>query len=423
MKSFLLAFACTVSFMHAALSQNVCHSQQYQDATYRDASVRSRILQADAFTQNVLNREVIAGAPGSGGAGISIIRIPVVIHIVYNSPDQNISDEQARSQVEILNREFRKLHADTGLIPQAFRSLAADTRIEFVFASVNPQGYATNGLIRKKTNASGFGTDDKIKFSAQGGDDAWDSDRYLNIWVGRTQTGIVGYASAPGGPKDRDGVVISYTAFGNCGRASVPYNKGRTAVHEVGHWLGLRHIWGDQYCGNDGIEDTPPQSGATRGCPSGIVNSCGNNAAMYNNYMDLTNDACTNMFTNGQAEKMRALFIPGGARFALLNSNAATAIPLPDPIPEPVAEQKPVRLYPNPASDQVMINIGTEESLIGQHIILHNYLGQQLSRVRITGTISIMNLRAFKDGIYYVKVGDKGHSFKVVKGSGSVNPG
>ena len=112
--------------------------------------------------------------------------------------------------------------------------------------------------------------------AANGGDDAWDANSYLNIWVGSLIGNLMGYGSVPGYPKEKDGVVINYIAFGTTGTATAPYNKGRTATHEIGHWLGLTHIWGDEYCGDDHIDDTPPQRSASIGCPTGVVISCNN---------------------------------------------------------------------------------------------------------------------------------------------------
>jgi hypothetical protein len=230
--------------------------------------------------------------------------------------------------------------------------------------------------------------------------------------------GIIGYSSAPGGQKAKDGIVLNYTAVGDRGTATAPYNKGKTAVHEAGHWLGLRHIWGDYYCGDDGIDDTPKQGMPTQGCPSGPVFACGNNnvTVMNNNYMDLTYDECTNMFTIGQAAKMRSLFATGGPRFPLLASNGATGIPLPEQAAVPEAEEPSIKIFPNPAAHAISVNIGAREDLIGKYITLHNQFGQQLNRKLITGTLSVLNISNLKNGVYYIKVGDNAKAYKVLKG-------
>jgi len=270
MKSFLLACACLLLCAYYSVAQQGCVAREYQQQEFsRDPSLKYQFESAELFTKKVLSRDASMVTYGASPGGLTIIKIPVIVHILYRTSDENISDEQVRSQIEVLNKEFRKIHADTSKIPVSFRSLAADCYLEFVLASVNPRGYATTGIVRKKTNAYSFGIEDNIKFSQSGGDDAWDSDKYLNIWVANLSAGIIGYSSVLGGPKEKDGIVVEVSAFGSTGKITMPYTKGRTAVHEIGHWLGLRHIWGDQYCGSDGVEDTPTQGIATRGCPSG----------------------------------------------------------------------------------------------------------------------------------------------------------
>ncbi len=170
--------------------------------------------------------------------------------------------------------------------------------------------------MRKATSVRAFSIDESIRSSASGGSDPWDAASYLNIWVAPLTRGLVGYASPPGIRKELDGIVIAFNAFGTNGSAYAPYNKGRTTTHEIGHWLGLRHIWGDADCGNDYIDDTPPQSSSTNGCPSGVISTCDNgpNGNMYMNFMDFTDDACISMFTRGQSAVMRSLFEEGSAR-------------------------------------------------------------------------------------------------------------
>ncbi|RYY21247.1 MAG: T9SS type A sorting domain-containing protein [Chitinophagaceae bacterium] len=350
----------------------------------------------------------------------TVINIPVVIHVLYNGSAQNISDAQILTQLEILNRDFRRKNADSANTPQHFRPFAADCNIIFTLATVNPQGFPTTGIIRKATNVTGFSMDDDIKFSSGGGDEAWDSDKYLNIWVGPMSAGVVGYASAPGSDKNRDGVVIRYNAFGSIGTASAPYNKGRTAVHEIGHWLGLVHIWGDLLCGDDMIDDTPPQQTYTRGCPTGnIIISCNNspNGNMYMNYMDLTEDACTNMFTRGQKQRMRTLFNDGGPRHALLSSTASAGPGTTPPVNIPVdlADDKKVRVFPNPAKSNVTIDFGGDETLPGQYVSVFNQYGQILVYKVITSNTMTLNTAAFATGVYYIKIGEDKNTIRLLK--------
>lgn len=257
------------------------------------------------------------------------VTIPVVVHVVYNTTSQNISDAQVQSQIAVLNNDFRKLNADASLIPAAFQGLAADCEINFCLAAQDPNGNPTNGIVRKFTSVTSFSQNDAIKFDAQGGSNIWDRSKYLNIWVGNLSNGLLGYAQFPGGPAATDGVVCRFNAFGTVGTLSVTFNKGRTATHEVGHWLNLFHIWGDDggsCLGSDYVNDTPNQADENYGCPTFPTVSCNNgpDGDMFMNYMDYSNDACMYMFTQGQKDRMQALFASNGFRVSLLTSNGCT---------------------------------------------------------------------------------------------------
>jgi hypothetical protein len=251
--------------------------------------------------------------------------IPVVVHVVYNTTAQNISDAQIASQIDVLNKDFRKLNADFSNTPAAFQGIAADCELEFCLAKQTPTGALTTGIVRKQTALTSFSDDDKVKSSTLGGDNAWDATKYLNLWVCPLGGGLLGYAQFPGGPVSTDGVVINVTAFGTTGTATAPFNKGRTATHEVGHWLNLYHIWGDDgtaCTGSDLVGDTPNQADENYGCPTFPAVSCSNspNGDMFMNYMDYTDDACMYMFTSGQKTRIDALFTSGGSRASLLTS-------------------------------------------------------------------------------------------------------
>jgi hypothetical protein len=238
-------------------------------------------------------------------------KIPVVVHVVYRTNQENISKAQIDSQIDVLNADYRKKNADISNVPVCFKSFVCDARIEFELAKTDPNGNQTDGIVRKKTNVNGFTSNDAVKSSSSGGSDAWPYDKYLNIWVCRLAGGLLGYAQFPGGPASTDGIVITYTAFGTNGTVAAPFDKGRTATHEVGHWLNLRHIWGDDdgaCSGSDYVSDTPNQGGPNYGTPSFPTISCGNgpNGDMFMNYMDYVDDASMNMFSCGQVARMQA---------------------------------------------------------------------------------------------------------------------
>lgn len=270
----------------------------------RDPEYRRRQRQVELEINEYLRRYRAEGLRSG------IVRIPVVVHVVYHTAAENISDEQINSQIDVLNEDFRRLNADAGLVPAAFAGVAADTRIEFQLAVRDPNCNATTGITRTSTSITAFYSNDAVKSAATGGHDPWPRDKYLNIWVCNL-VDYLGYASFPGDSANVDGVVIRYTAFGRTGTVASPYDRGRTATHEIGHWLNMLHIWGDDgvACwGSDNVDDTPNQGGCHFGCPTFPQISCSNgpNGDMFMNYMDYVDDACMIMFSAGQAARMDA---------------------------------------------------------------------------------------------------------------------
>ena len=395
MKHFLLASCCLLLLLPQAGAQRACGAYDLLlEAGQTNPSLVKPIIPRPS------KLKIDSDEPGN----VPVIRIPVVVHVLFNNEQQNISEAQVRSQIDVLNKDFRKLNADTSFIPPAFRSLAADCRIEFQLASSDPAGRATKGIVRRATSARAFAMDPGIMSTAMGGSDPWDAASYLNIWVAPLTRGLVGYSSPPGIRKDLDGVVIAFNAFGTTGTAQAPYNKGRTATHEIGHWLGLRHIWGDADCGDDHIDDTPPQSGSTNGCPSGVVSTCNNgpNGNMYMNFMDFTDDACISMFTSGQSAVMRSLFDEGGDRHSLLQSMGLSAPIYPALPEEHLPMPASLRLFPNPACGFVQLD--TDQQMDGQPVIIRNYAGQLVMQTSVGRGGRIM-LSGLKNGMYFLMVG------------------
>jgi hypothetical protein len=264
-----------------------------------------------------------------------VYKIPVVVHVVYNSDIEYVSVEQVLTQIAVLNKDYRRVNSDTGLAPSVFKSIGADAEIEFSLARQDPNGKPTNGITVTKTSKTSFNySNDLIKSKADGGADAWDPTRYLNIWVCNLSGGVLGYVPFPMvvGSKS-DGVVVSYRAFGTIGNLSPYFNQGRTATHEIGHWLGLYHLWGrpdSSGCTSDEIDDTPIQPRETdykpATCPIfpyiDTEGTCNNapSGRMFSNFMDYSRDACMNMFSIGQATRMRSFLEIN--RTSILNSNA-----------------------------------------------------------------------------------------------------
>ncbi|MDQ0850494.1 hypothetical protein QFZ65_002432 [Arthrobacter sp. B3I9] len=272
-----------------------------------------------------------------------VTTIPIVVHVVHNpaDPSQNISETQVHNQIEVLNQDFRASNSDVSQVPAVWTDRVADCNIEFQLAAQDPDGNPTDGITRTPSTVPFFTTElDDVKSSGTGGADPWPSDDYLNLWVctelrdgiGRV---ILGYAQFPGGPPTTDGVVIAGFCFGTGGTAQPPFDLGRTATHEIGHWLDLRHIWGDDRgscSGSDLVDDTPNQADATFNKPSFPQTSCNNgpDGNMFMNYMDYTDDAAMFMFTHGQSRRMDACL--EGARASFLTAPAfalAAARPTP----------------------------------------------------------------------------------------------
>jgi len=321
------------------------------------------------------------GKPSPGTA--TTVTIPVVVHVVYNTTDQNISDAQVQSQIDVLNEDFNKLNSDASKVPSLFSGAVASAGVRFALARRDPNGRATNGIVRTQTKVTSWSTNDAVKSSKRGGDDAWDATQYLNLWACNLGQGLLGYAQFPGGKANTDGVVVLYSAFGSRtkdvkGTYISTYDLGRTTTHEVGHWLNLRHIWGDASCGNDYVEDTPTQQAANYGCPSFPHVTCSNQGDMSMNYMDYTDDACMYMFSNGQSARMNALFAAGGARASLLTSQGGTA-----PLVGSLIAKSEVTLYPNPATDVLNVAL-PESSLAGWNVKVYDARGYEMKQTQFS---------------------------------------
>ena len=283
-------------------SQRECATNEaVQSIINADPSVKQRMDEVELFT----NRMIASGEVQRNAAGT--ITIPVVVHVLYNKAEENISAAQIQSQIDVLNEDFNLRNSDRNQVPGLFSGVVADVGVKFVLAQV----------VRKATNKKTWPANDGMKFSQQGGSDAIDPEHNLNIWVCNLAK-YLGYAYYPGITPERDGVVCLYSAFGRTGTLLVPYDKGRTATHEVGHYLNLRHIWGDATCGTDLVDDTPQHTTANFDCPTfPHLSSCaGTPVEMTMNYMDYTDDACMFMFSNGQKSRMLSLFVAGGPRAA-----------------------------------------------------------------------------------------------------------
>jgi hypothetical protein len=289
--------------LNVSVSSRQCAAMEALDAQIAaNPSLKSRMQEIESFTEKVIQERSF------GRLVNGTIVIPVVVNVLYQTSTENISDAQIQSQIDVLNEDYNATNSDVTKTPSIFQY--TDVNIQFELAQVN----------RKYVNKRSWSTNDDMKRTSKGGLDPTSPSTHLNMWVvnkmvsqGRT---ILGYAQFPGGSLATDGVVIGYNYFGRVGVLSAPFNLGRTATHEVGHWMNLRHIWGDATCGNDFVADTPLHNTANYGCPaSGHKSTCsGTPVEMTMNYMDYTDDACMYMFSPGQKDRMMAIFTAGGPR-------------------------------------------------------------------------------------------------------------
>ncbi len=305
--------------------------------------------------------------------------VPVVVHVIHNGESigtgTNISEAQIQSQIDVLNADFRRLNTDAANTPSEFQSVAGSMNIQFVLAKQDPFGVTTNGIVRVKGTKSSWTMNNESTFKSLS---FWRSDRYLNIWV-LNMTDYLGYGQFPNPAGTSlagldeadmsydsitDGVSIYYKAFG-AGNFDLEeqYNRGRTVTHEVGHFFGLRHIWGDNSnctTTTDYVTDTPKQNTSTSGCPSSQQTSCGG-SKMFQNYLDYTDDACMNLFTQGQIDRMDIVINNALRRKSLLTSPGATPTtsqPLLDIALNGLKSPGPVLCTANPIPRLSIINSG-----------------------------------------------------------------
>jgi len=275
-----------------------CASHEVLEEQLRnDPELAVRMNQIESFTEKAMREGRLVNGK---------IVIPVVVNVLYRTTAENISLAQIQSQIDVLNKDFNALNSDFNQVPAAFSGVKANVGISFELDQV----------IRKSTSKSSWGTRDAMKKSKQGGLDPTSPTTKLNLWVCTIGGGILGYAQFPGGSSATDGVVIDSKYLGTTGTATYPFNLGRTATHEVGHWMNLRHIWGDTTCGNDQVADTPLHNTANYGAPAyPHYSTCtGTPIEMTMNYMDYTDDRAMYMFSEGQKSRMSAVFASGGPR-------------------------------------------------------------------------------------------------------------
>jgi PKD repeat protein len=342
----LLSFILAFNIANAQVREKC--ATMYADSVLRATTQGMPTL--NDFEQWLQNEIAVYNANNANNAnsrgGRQVYTIPVIVHVIHNGEavgsGRNISQAQVNSQIAVLNEDFRRLNTDAANTLSQFQPVAADVEIEFCLARVDPNGnlLAEPGIHRYNGGQATWSNTTTIDNTLKPAT-IWDPNRYFNMWtVDFGNNGLLGYAQfpqgsglagMPGGTQNAqsDGIVMYYRAFGRVGNVQSPYNRGRTTTHEAGHWLGLRHIWGDGGCTQDDFcADTPPSDASSSGCNLSRQ-SCGG-LNMVQNYMDYSNDACMNIFTQNQKTRMRTTLTVAVRRASLLTSNVCQVI---NPIP------------------------------------------------------------------------------------------
>lgn len=391
--------------------------QQWIDSFYAAAQAEYK----DALTHK---RRIVADT--------EYYEIPVVFHVVYNTNAQNISINLINSQMDELNNAFRRRNADSTRIRSVFKSLYGDIRIQFKLATVDPNGNPTTGITRTSTLKTTFGTSmgsyvEDMKSTVNGGKDAWNPRKYLNIWICNMQYPnigaiVYGFATPPDGSPNWEnfpnatkdtfdnetGVVLHYEIVGrNNPLASARYKEGKTAIHEVGHYLGLRHVWGDggfNGCSvDDGIEDTPNARVASSNCngQNTCTDASNDKPDQTENYMDYALDGCAAMFTNGQAYMMRYVL-----------QNLRTGLPFRKINYKEVNDDYKFSVYPNPqkANQDIKLELSSPENKTYKIKVI-NSIGQQIieKSIKTNSTISINN-NEITDSVYFIILLDENNN-------------
>ena len=400
-KYFAVLFFVVTGFQ--LFSQKICSMEEYINRQMgEDISLKDRLMQIDAFANARTNSQ---GSAQRVNGIPETITIPVVFHVLYHTKEENVEKASLDRLIAALNRDFNKKNSDTSNIPSAFKPYAASMGFEFKLATMDPQGRGTTGVIKRYTPVLYWMSDDKMKFSESYGDDAWDSKSYLNIWICNMKD-VMGYSTFPGMDPLKDGVVLSVKDILRTRGTTPGKNDLRTVVHEVGHWVNLYHIWGEDYCGDDKVDDTPKQSSYTPGCPSGSRVTCGNGPTgdMYMNFMDFTDDVCMNMFTVGQRKRARTVFEAGGPRNSILYSKGLNVSMIENAaLPDFYPKWLYAKVYPSPAATSIKIYFDYDERWIGKKMEILDMSGRAVFSKIIGSRIETIDVSRLTAGVYFIR--------------------
>ena len=410
-----------------------------------DAALRLKYPELGTMNdfENWLQQKIVESKANRTTDVTTIFNIPVVVHVMHSNTNlaignYNITQAQINSQITVLNQDYNKLNADSNKIPPVFRPFAANIQINFCLAQVDPNGaqMAEPGIDRIYAPSKGVFLanlkDDYITNSIKPVT-IWDPRKYLNIWTvpdmfpASGGNMLLGFATFPGsstlpglnspGTLTNDGVVIWYKAFGTTGTLDGTYNKGRTATHEIGHWLGLRHTWGDGTCNagdnSDFCDDTPPTNGANFGCPVfplivGHQNQAGPSCsavspgAMYMDYMDYVDDNCMQMFTNDQKTRIVTVMTNSPFRIALNTSTVCNVVG----VAENATDIVKANFYPNPSNGffQLDLKLKNKSNVDIKVFSTIGKLVYETTKTDFNQGLMKFDLSALSQGIYFVEI-------------------
>jgi hypothetical protein len=341
----------------------------------------------------------------------AVVKIPVVVHIVWRTFNENVSDDIVRQQIDSLNKDFRKRNFDIArIVVNSFKTLPADCEIEFCLAKRDTNGKATTGIVRRQThpdtpNVGGtfIGNRRRVFYRDFNGDNLWRPSQYLNIYV--CDLGVNGWAASPAGLENRtilpeeDAIIVDYRAFGaNATRTG--RNRGRTLVHEVGHYFNLLHIWGsDPTCNDDDeVADTPRQANLSEGCPSQLEASvCESRLPnMSTNYMDYSHDDCSFFFTLGQKARMWAAL--DGYRSGLKTSLGC------EEVVNTIDLAREMRIYPNPAQQFLTVQFPLHWATTPKNLTLRDWSGRSVLKKTLDTEGGILDLSDLQNGVYFLSL-------------------
>ncbi len=357
----------------------------------------------------------------------TFLYVRVVVHVVYNTTAENLHDSVIYNQINVLNEDYGRMNEDTINLRSVFAPIAGvDSRIRFLLADTDPQGNPTTGITRTQTskttffNLVGGGLAEDVKDNATGGISPWDQNRYLNIWVCNMSIpflgpAVLGYAVPPSGLPNwdpnatngiKDGVVIQYQVFGGNNPNTISagnttyISKGRTTVHEVGHYLGLRHIWGDatNCAGDDGIDDTPAAADKSNTDCDTSKNTCVDNIAgidmpdMVENYMDYSAEDCQNSFTKDQVEFMRWVIRSKRPDIATVSFSGLNT----------KDNKLGMKILPNPANDVLVIEFDNHAQ--NANINVFNISGQLVTSINCQTNRQVLNIASWPNGVYFIEL-------------------